>query len=423
MPMRPAYEPSTASALAQRLLDDAAKFTPALGCPGCPDFGNCGGLHVETGLFDCNGLCTCQDKANCDMVCRNKPQAFFDRFQEVGGFDLNTVPRVPAQPNPALPSVVPLIGHKYSRMTVLAEKVVALPLYELFHMGTGEPHVRTRAELSERFLIPEDAAIVVTGVDRDIKLEAWWAFGDRERLMATLRDLGVALVTGPNFSLFTDTPRPDNLHSIKRIALSWSELMAGGVLAALHLNARTDHDYRRWTQFVRARPEVTVVAFEFGTGAGYQSRIDWHVDRLCALADRAGRPLTLVLRGGIPALARLRAHFDQVILIETDAFARTLKRRRAEINAAGRLRWVKVTTEKGAPLDELMAHNIATHRAYLQLAMPRRPLRLVRDPAKRAAKHTDGETRQGSLVPNLELTLKAGAVAANFQDVVVAAKA
>jgi hypothetical protein len=420
---RPAHEPSTANARAQRLLDDAAKFTPALGCQVCPDFGACGGLHVETGLFDCNDLCTCKDKAACDMVCRNKPEAFFDRFQEVGGFDLSSVPRVAARPIPALPTVVPLIGHKYSRKTVLAEKVVALPLYELFHMGTGEPHVRTRAELAQRFFIPEDAVIVVTGVDRDIKLEAWWAFADRERLMATLRDLGVALVTGPNFSLFTDTPRPDNLHSIKRIALSWAELMDGGIPAALHLNARTDYDYRRWSQFVRARSEVTVVAFEFGTGAGYQSRIDWHVDRLCALADRAGRPLTLVLRGGIPALARLRAHFDQVILIETDAFARTLKRRRAEINAAGRLRWVKVTTAKGAPLDELMAHNVASHRAYLQSAAPRRPLRLVRGTAKRAAEHTDGEARQGSLVPNLELTLKAGAVAANLQDVVVATKA
>jgi hypothetical protein len=60
--------------------------------------------------------------------------------------------------------------------------------------------------------------------------------------MQTLLDLEIALVTTPNFSLFTNVPRPDNLHAIKRIGLSWAELVAGGVPAALHINARTDYD-------------------------------------------------------------------------------------------------------------------------------------------------------------------------------------
>ena len=420
--MRPPHEPTPTFSSAQRLLDDAAKFTPPLGCRACPDFGDCGGLHIEAGLFDCAGFCSCADPAACDMVCRAKPHDFFHRYQEVGGFDLSSVPRVAARALPTLPGVVPLIDHKYSRKAVLPERVIAVSLYDLFNRSTGEPRVRTRAELSERFLIPEDATLLVTGVDRDAKLEAWWAFEDRDRLLATLRDLGVALVTGPNFSLFTDTPRPDNLHSMKRIALSWWELMAGGVPAALHLNARTDHDYRRWAQFIREREEVTVVAFEFGTGAGYEGRAEWHVERLCALADRVDRPLTIVLRGGIQALTRLRARFAQVILIETDAFAKTLKRRRAEIGAGGRLRWPRVTTDKGAPLDELLAHNIATRRAYLMSASPPRPLRLVRPATKRPTEHTDREPRQGSLVPHLDMTLQAGAVTADRQDVVVAAK-
>ena len=423
MPPRPPHEPTPTFASAQRLLDDAAKFTPALGCSTCPDFSACGGLHIEAGLFDCAGFCTCADPAACDMVCRNKPQDFFQRFQEVGGFDLSTTRRVAALTPTPLPAVVPLIDHKYSRKTPLSETVVALSLYKLFSKSDGAPLVRNRAELAERFLIAEDATIVLTGVDRDAKLEAWWAFEDRERMLVTLRDLKVALVTGPNFSLFSDTPRPDNLHSMKRIALSWRELMDGGIPAALHLNARTDQDYRRWAKFIGERDEVAVVAFEFGTGAGYEGRIDWHVDRLSALADRVGRPLILVLRGGIPALSRLRTHFAQVILIETDAFARTLKRRRAEIAADGRLRWPRVTTEQGAPVDELLAHNIATRRTYLLGATPPRPLRLVRGPAKRPADHADRETRQRSLVPDLEITLQAGAVTANLQNMVVAAKA
>jgi hypothetical protein len=296
----------------------------------------------------------------------------------------------------------------------LAEKVVAVPLYELFHMRTGLPHVRTRAELSRRFLIPEDAIVVVTGVDRDAKLEAWWAIPDREVLMATLRALGVTLVTGPNFSLFTDTPRPDNLHSIKRIALSWAELMAGGVSAALHVNARTDYDYTRWTDFIRSRTEVSFVAFEFGTGAGYQDRIEWHVDRLCRLAANVERPLSLIVRGGTTALARLRANFAEVILIETDAFSRTLKRRQAEITPSGRLRWRKVTTARGEPLDVLLAHNVAERKRYLAGPLPDRKPRLARATPKRPTKHADGETRQFTLVPELEISLQSRTVSSNL---------
>ena len=375
-------------------------------------------------MFDCNDFCSCADPAVCDTVCRNKPDIFFERYLEIGGFDLASTPQVAALPSPSLPPVVPLIGHKYSRLAVLNEPVVAVPLYELFHMGSGQPLVRTRVELATRFRIPEGAVVIASGVDRDIKLEAWWAFADRDLIHATLKDLGIALVTAPNFSLFLNVPRPDNLHSMKRIALGWAELMAAGIPSALHLNARTDRDYARWMHFVRERPEVEIVAFEFGTGAGASNRICWHADRLCQLADAAGRPLTLVVRGGAQVLQRLRGHFAHVTLIETDAFARTLKRRRAELTEAGRLRWPRLSTPKGAPIDELLAHNVATKRAALLLtdfAPPAQSERSARH-ARRPAQHANCETGQGSFLTQLNAPLQARAVPADLQRVVVAAE-
>jgi hypothetical protein len=421
---RAPQEPTRRFEPSYRLRDDAALYAPSLGCGGCPDFETCGGLHTDAGVFDCNDFCSCADPALCDTVCRNKPDTFFERYLEIGGFDLESTPKVTALPAPSLPPVVPLIGHKYSRQAVLNEPVVAVPLYELFHLGSGQPLVRTRAELATRFRIPEEAVVIASGVDRDIKLEAWWAFADRGLIHATLRDLGIALVTVPNFSLFLNVPRPDNLHSMKRIALGWAELMTAGILAALHLNARTDRDYARWMRFVRERPEVEIVAFEFGTGAGAPNRIDWHVDRLCRLADTAGRPLTLVVRGGAQVLQRLRRHFAHVVLIETDAFARTLKRRRAELTEGGRLRWPRISTPKGAPIDELLASNIATKRAALLLTDFAPPPRSERAAGytRRPAQHADGETGQGSFLSQLDATLQARAVAADLQRVVVAAE-
>lgn len=267
------HEPARHFHRPDRLRDDADANPACIGCATCPDYGICGGLHALEPMFDCEDLCTCADRDLCDMVCRNKPAAFVYHVREVDGFDLGNTPRAPVLPIVGLPFVVPFVGHRYRRKAVLHEPVVAIPLYELFHMGTGAPLVRDRAGLGARFLIPETATVIASGVDRDAKLEAWWRFADRAVLASTLRDLGIALVTEPNYSAFLDVPRPDNLHGMKRIALSWAELAAAGVPAALHLNARTERDYQRWEAFVRERPEVRAVAFEFGTGAGVPSRI------------------------------------------------------------------------------------------------------------------------------------------------------
>src|SRR6266545_5116349 len=123
MNRRPPHEPTRDFRPSHRLHDDAACNTRSLGCRGCPDFEHCGGLHTDAGIFDCGDLCSCADRSKCDMVCRNKPHAFFERIMEVDGFDLANIPRVtPLAPAP-LPDLVPLIDHKYSRTKTLGEAV------------------------------------------------------------------------------------------------------------------------------------------------------------------------------------------------------------------------------------------------------------------------------------------------------------
>lgn len=360
------------------------------------------------------------------MVCRNKPATFFERFMEVDGFELETVPRVVPVAIEPLPVFVPLIDHKHSRKATLLEPVVAVSLYDLFHRGTGEPLVKNREELAARFLIRPDAVLVVSGVDRDIKIESWWEASKRQRILEVLRQLGVALITTPNFSLFTNVPRPDNLHGMKRIALSWAQLMSAGIPAALHLNARTEHDYARWMRFVADRPEVESLTFEFGTGAGYPGRINWHVGQLCRLAAGVHRNLTLVVRGGVHVLHQLRQHFARVILIDTDAFARTLKRRRATLSEDGRPRWLRVETPRGAPIDDLLVHNIATQREMLNRMAPvlRTPSsRVVRTAPRRMTQDADRQPWQRSFVKEFEASLQAGTMPVDLQGVIAASEA
>lgn len=105
-------EPTRDFKPSHRLHDDAARHAPSLGCAACPDFAVCGGLHTEAGVFDCHDFCSCADREACDMVCRNKPDTFFERYLEVGGFELESTPRVAAVTAPGLPPVIPLIGHR-----------------------------------------------------------------------------------------------------------------------------------------------------------------------------------------------------------------------------------------------------------------------------------------------------------------------
>jgi hypothetical protein len=154
------------------------------------------------------------------------------------------------------------------------------------------PRFGTRSALLQRFRLADDTLIILNGTDHDPPLERWWKLEHRAAVTRNLARLGIDLVTTPNYSLFDDVPRPDNFYNMKRIALIWSEMQREGLACALHLNARTDRDWERWTEFLNAHPEIGHVAFEFATGAGARSRIKWHVAQLCGLTGAVKHPLT-----------------------------------------------------------------------------------------------------------------------------------
>jgi len=213
------------------------------------------------------------------------------------------------------------------------------------------------------------------------------------------------------------------LHAIKRIFMAWAEFASAGLSAALHLNARTEYDYQRWADLIRERPEIGVVAFEFATGCGRGERIEFHAAQLVLLARSAGRPLDIIVRGGLRVLPQLNQAFRRVTLLETDAFTRTHRRRRAYLNEAGRLRWAAWPTEADAPLDELLAHNIKTVQTAIEMEVqkPSAPVRIVRR-IRRTAHDRNYEPSQGSFFDNLHFALQTQVVPAKREDIIPAPK-
>lgn len=349
----------------RRLWHEPELKMASLGCCACPDKHMCGGLRMRAAFFDCLQFC-CGEPKNCDRVCRNNPD-FANRMREVGTFDLGNISHAPKLPFPSLPFMIPVFYNGSSRNVPVTCGVAALPLFKLLNRRTGALRFTSQEELCAEFCLNPDTTIMLTGIDRDEPIEYWWGLTETRRIsiIRAMKAAGIAMVTVPNFSLFTDRPRQDNLHSIKRIGIVYEEFLREGVPAALHTNGRTETDFARWADFIIDRPEVTHLAYEFTTGTGWVGRQNQHAEWLAELAGAVKRPLHLIVRGGIDVLPILKDAFAGVSLLETSIFIKTMKRKRAYLKNNAELDWKSAPTEVGAPLDELFAANRDTVESWL----------------------------------------------------------
>jgi hypothetical protein len=350
----------------RRRWDDADRHTLPLGCVGCTERDVCGGIHKKQLDYYCLGDC-CGNPASCDNVCPRNFEMYVDRFREVDGFDLNNIPRATPCLPPELPAYVPMVFHPNRREALLDVPAVALPLHKFYSRRDGALRYTTRAEIEAAFRLKKNARIILVGCGRDKPIEVWWGLSTQRRtILRMLADLGIELVTSPNYSLFTDVPRHDNLFNIKRIGLTWFEAVDSGMPCGLHLNARTQHDYARLASFVKQRAEVTDVAFEFKTGGAWRSRRAFHHAQLADFARAVAKPLRLHMIGGLAAIPILAPAYAKLTYIDTSAFMKAMYRQRLVAGNEGNLLGVPEPTEKGAPVDGLFMQNIETMRAHVE---------------------------------------------------------
>lgn len=351
---------------ATALMDDAQIHSATLSCRTCPLWEQCGGLHCKANLVGCEELC-CGGSVFCTTVCPRHP-SFLQQFSEVGGFDLLTVPQCIDHPIHLPQKIVPLIYHGSSRAQPFRSLFIALRLSDLIDFRRRSSRFRTRQQLCDAFSVESDSSIIVTGVDHDPAVEAIWELGsDRRRVFGEIAGLGVSCATTPNFSMILDVPRHDNLHAMQKIAIVYSEMSNCGLATALHVNGRTEFDFIRWGSFLRARPNIRAIAYEFITGSGLSIRMPKHAAWLNALQEHAGRPLICVMRGNPAALDLLSSSFD-VIYIETTSFVKTVKRQASIRFGNSSLRW---GTKEEGEVSTALENNFSEVRRSLATRYPR----------------------------------------------------
>lgn len=322
------------------------------------------------GFLDCLSFC-CQTPNNCSIVCRNKPKKFVLQQREVDGFGLENTPRARELGCIQLPKVIPVIYHGSSRFQPLENLYVSLRFADLIDFRRKTLKFKCRRALCDHFRISLYSKIILTGVDKDKRIEPWWSLGEEQRLniLPQLKDLGIALVTTHNFSMFRCRPRMDDLHARKRIAILFAEFQNAQIPCALHTNARTPKDFEAWHEFVACREEVKTLSYEFTTGPSRKDRIGFHLNGLISIALEVRRDLNIIVRGSPRVIPSLKKHFKTVTYLDSEAFLKTVNRRKLsrDINSNFKLNWNKVKTSEGESLDSLMAHNIEEQMEYLKI--------------------------------------------------------
>ncbi len=360
------HRPSRLLRRERRRWDDETQNPLCLGCAPCADLPTCGGLHKRHNAMSCLDEC-CGNPASCNATCPRNQAQFVARLREINGFQLDNIPSTEVLATPNLPVYVPRLYHGSRRARLIEADAVAIPLHALYMRCDGLLKYECREDVAKTFKISPDTKIILIGCGEDGSIEAWWGLMERRReIIAQLKHQSFEFVTAPNYSLFTNQLRYDDMHSMKRIAKTSHEFIAAGIPCALHLNARTTRDYERWADFLRHRPEITHVAFEFGTVWRWPTRQGFHRQHLAWLADSVGRPLHLVMVGGMTAIPTLAAAFDGVTYIDGTPFLKTIKRQRIVEGNDLSLTYLPAHTAPNELLDDLYADNVRSMRARIE---------------------------------------------------------
>lgn len=327
-----------------------ARFEPALGCQECFARNECGGLYTP-GRLDC--FCNNCTPEKCTYLCP-RSKSFLPVWRDTCGIIITT--NYLRQDQTRLPAYIPLIQHGNKRAIPLKVPWAALTTFDVTRRDKRlDDMIRDPARLRAKFQLEPTTALVLASIAPDRELEAYWKDRHHRRLVDGIDTIRPAHVIAPNFSLFQDVPRFDNLANIKRSLLCAEEFSKAGLSVIPYVAGITATDWERWADFLKEHGAITMVCKEFQTGGRKKAVGTWHTQHLYELQQRLGRELHVVAVGGQRQRRNLRP-LGGLTIIDSHPFMRTMHRRR--LTPTG---WETTPTPPNAPLDDLLAHNITAY--------------------------------------------------------------
>lgn len=351
----------------------------SLGCLSCPLLEVCGGQTRVGGGWSCESRCAKCDHTKCDLVCFGKPRVLARALREVrSSFDWKDIG--PVRSPEHLPSYIPTIHHGSRRSRPLRSPWVALPLDRVLRRKQrSTPVVESPEEFRRHFRLAPETKLLLLGTGEDHPIEQYWKWHTKLSLPAALGRLGWDAAVVPNYSFFIDDPRVQQLHNRKRSLLCGEEWSRNGIPTIPYLLALTPGDYIYWLRFLKAHPEVTMIAKEFQTGLGNWERGTQALESIARLQDHLKRPFHFVAVGGAQYQEKFGSLFDHSTLIDSVPFMKTVRRQRPGGLGEGRLFWKSAGDRR---LDSLLRHNLRRYRLWLSQHHPRVESRRQKQPER-----------------------------------------
>ena len=353
-------------------LIESASASGSTGCQGCRYHAECGGLTEQNSFWgcftNCETLC-CQEE--CDWTCPKRSNVFVNRWREVGGWPPRPAGMLETLPTEELPPYIPVIQHGRRREAPLEWPVVALPTFRAVRrLRNGQYGLQagTAAELRKEFQLKPETRILLISVAFDKPLETYWRYRRAYAIPQRIAALDTLGITTPNYSFFSDAPRPHTIWNRARMMRVTEELSQAGVGVIPHLNALTPADWDYWERLLKSQPRLRYIAKEFQTGLACKDVGLAHLDALRRLQDRVGRDLHLIAVGAArfaPVIAKSFAHFT---IVDSEPFMASMYRRTLIERGSRRPKSQKKPTLPGAPLDDALAHNLSVYNSWIEQA-------------------------------------------------------
>lgn len=148
----------------------------------------------------------------------------------------------------------------------------AIGLRRVFSPRSGKifPKLRGRTA-AEAFAAPRNCAMILSGYGLDPLVEAYWSSRHRDEVLAAITAQRWDLVLAPNYSMYLNQPRAEQLINFRRNLVVAAELAAAGTPAAPCLYwARLEDLYRYLDWITETAPAALAI-----NAQTFRTRRDW----------------------------------------------------------------------------------------------------------------------------------------------------
>lgn len=332
------------------------------GCQGCLLFDICGGTKAPL-LGD--GACYSQvQESRYEDEMKPSSHLFWRYWDDVGGLAKWDFETFVTPTNISFPGYIPMVRNGCRRITLLDQKVVAIPLFKVIGKRKGGRYgsrFTNGDELRRHFKVRPDAQVILVGVSEDPSLEHFWQEHLASGVLEELSELSIDAITAPNFSTFEDMSQFDIFRNIKRSLLISERLSKLNVPVVPHLNAMESSHWNLWGNFLKNHPEVEIVCKEFQTGMKDPGRGIDALDNLSWLQDMAGRRLHPILVGGGSFYSEAAKRFDSFSIVDSRPHMLAMARIQLTAISARRFQETVVRVPVGQPVDPIYRQNIKVH--------------------------------------------------------------